>query len=413
MRRALLVTYYFPPEPVAGALRPRFLAAHLPEFGWNVTVLTRPLGAAPGVGYQIVTAEVLGAPIEQRIRKALEDVNHEPAPRPSRIRRALRWAKEAFSFPDRNAGWLFPAIGVGLALSRRQRLHAIISTAYPPTVHVVAAAIAKCQGLPWIADYRDLWTGNPYFRRSRFRVSLERGFERMLIRRASAVTTVSNAIAASLGSLHHRDVSVIPNACNLADWLPLQVIRPHRFELCYTGSMYDGRRSPKLLFEALAQLRDRNDAAADARIVFFGTNCDFVDELARHFGVADLVERHAAIPRSQALCAQRRASDLLIFLSMDEATSSELGSKILEYVGSRRPILAFGPRSSALREYIEGHRLGWFASDVPEATAALRDAYRRYKAGDLEVESNPNIVLHPRDLARAFALRLDAIQHQE
>ncbi len=65
MSRVLLISYHFPPEPAAGSRRPAFLAKYLPEFGWEVTVLTRPLGEARDIPARVVTAPVLGEGVQR------------------------------------------------------------------------------------------------------------------------------------------------------------------------------------------------------------------------------------------------------------------------------------------------------------------------------------------------------------
>jgi Glycosyltransferase Family 4 len=414
MKRLLLVAYLFPPEPAAGALRPGFLARYLPEFGWEATVLTRLVAARAGATrdderYRVVEAPVLGESLERSVRGALDaNGTRSGGQRASPLRRTLRSAREALTFPDRAAGWLTIAIARGLQLTREQRFNAILSTAMPASAHVVGGIVARRLALPWIADYRDLWTGNPYARRSRLRASLERSTERWLIRSAGTITTISQPLAAQLERLHRRGVTVIPNACDPDEWAGLEKIAPSAFELCYTGSMYDGYRTPIMLFEALASLQREGDGAARARILFYGPNSDHVLEAARHYGVERSVELRGTVPHAQALGAQRAASDLLIFLNMNPATAHELGSKVVEYAGARRPILAFGPPQSAMREYLQQRELGWFASDVNEAKEALRSAYRRFLSGDWEVRLAGG-VFEARDLARAFAGALDAI----
>jgi glycosyltransferase involved in cell wall biosynthesis len=407
MPRLLLITYHFPPEPAAGAQRPGYLAAYLPEFGWQVSVLTRPLGATPQIGARIVAAPVLGASLERSVRSALN--GRTPANTVSLSRRALRWAKEALLFPDRTVGWVPPAVARGLALSAESRFDAVVSTAMPASVHIVGATIARMRRLPWIADYRDLWSGNPYVDRSAPRARAERALERFLLRHAQAITTISPPLGVSLERLHRREVKVIPNAYDPREWSQYDAIAPRDFEFCYTGSMYDGRRSPRLLFEALGALRRDGDAAGETRVHFFGPNTGEVHDLACRYGVDSLVEEHGTVARADALAAQRRASNLLILLNLDESTVQELGSKVFEYAGARRPIVAFGPRASVMREYLSRHRMGWFASDLDEAKAALRAAHRRFAAGDLELELGPDAVLDARDLARAFAAQLNAL----
>ena len=118
------------------------------------------------------------------------------------------------------------------------------------------------------------------------------------------------------------------------------------------------------------------------------------------------------VPRAAALRAQRSAAALLIFLNMDESTAGEMGSKYLEYMGARRPIIAIGPKSSIMREFIDRSGLGWFASDVDEAKAALRQAYARFASGSYELHRDTGLVPTARTLARRFADVLDEAASQ-
>lgn len=416
MRQVLLVAYHFPPEPASGALRPGYLAKYLYEFGWEVTVLTRPLtdqfarnGPLHGSSWRVFEARVIGESMENAVRRALDAGSERDAERsPSKLRKALRWAQSSLLFPDRTVGWLPAAVFRGISLDRRTRFDAIISTAMPATVHVVGGAIALSRDLPWIADYRDPWAGNPGLNPGATRARLELQLERSLLRRAASITTISGPIADQLERVHGRRPVVIPNASDPVDWRDSVPISPPGFVLCYTGTMFEGLRTPELLFAGLAALRDENDPAAAARVVFYGPASGHVAELARRFGIESIVEQYGVVSREKALAAQREASNLLIFLNMDPSSAFELGSKIIEYARARRPILAFGPPNSAMRGYLDRNALGWFASSLEEAKRAIRSAYRRFTDGDFELSVGPDVVYDARDLAKAFADQLES-----
>jgi glycosyltransferase involved in cell wall biosynthesis len=407
MRRVLLIAYHFPPQPAAGALRPKFLARYLPQFGWEPTVLTRPCGAAPDVDCRIETAPVLGEAFESSVRSALGQTNGSVTPaQPSALRKALRTAKEVVSFPDRAVGWWLPAVAKGLQLCDTYRFDAIVSTAMPPTAHLVAGTIARLRNLPWVADFRDPWSGNHMHSASAVRARAERALESWLLRRAIAITAVPT-IADRVEDVHKRAVVRIGNAYDPSDWVGLASISPQRFELCHTGHLYEGQITPALLFEALASLRSEGSAAGGARVLFYGPIEDTVTSLARSFGIESQVEQRGVVPHEEALLAQRRASHLLVLLKMDDDTVGILGSKILEYCGAGRRILAFGPPASAMRAFIDDNRLGWFAGDLDEARLALRAAYDLYAAGDWEIR-RPGVALEASRLAQLFATQLDA-----
>lgn len=390
MKRLLLVAYHFPPAAAAGAVRPGYLSRYLPECGWDVRVLTLPRSDSPS--QQLSRRPVVDSPLIAALRN-------------------FRWQiKETLLFPDTTAPWIPGALKTGFRMLENEHFDAILSTAHPPSVHVVGWMLARRSGLPWIADYRDPWAGNAYLRRGPLRTAMERLLERAMIGRAQRITTISQPVAGQIAEFHRRDVAVIPNAYDPADWDDVPDTHPARFDLCFTGSMYDGKRSPDLLFEAVARLRSSGDpAGTSARMHFYGPNSSNVDASASRYGVTLQVRRHGVVPRLQAMRAQRSAAALLIFLNMDPATAKEMGSKYLEYVGARRPIIAFGPAESVMRGFLEQHGLGWFASTPVEAEHALRAAYAQFQSGAFDVAGDARDIPTARQMSARFADLLESV----
>lgn len=347
--------------------------------------------------------------LHHQIRSAIVSRSKSPY---TLTRRIIRGVKETLYFPDATASWMAPAIRAGLSSLSTESYDAVLSTALPPSAHVIGWILAKKSGLPWIADYRDPWQqNNPYLQRGPLRAWLEALLERGMLRRASAITTISEAIAVKLATFHkRRDVHVIPNAYDPADWEQIPDLAPQRFDLCYTGTMYSGKRTPDLLFAALTELRNAGEApGAAARVHFYGPNSDNVTERATAYGLNLIVRQHGVVPRAAAMRAQRSSAAVLIFLNMDESTGEEMGSKYLEYIGAHRPVIAFGPRNSMMRDFLARSHMGWFASNVDEAKHALREAFARFSSGQFDVRVESASVPTAYELARSFADVLDGV----
>lgn len=387
MKRVLLVAYVFPPEPSPGSLRPGYIARYLPLYGWEAVVLTHT-AAEPPFPTPLVHAGGTLTSLLDRL--------------PFRVRNALL-------FPDATSGWIVDAVRAGLHVLRTERIDAILGTALPASVHAVCSLLSLAGGVPWIADYRDPWAANAYVRRGKLRTKLEETLERSLLRRAHGITTISDAVSTQVARfLGRRDVLTIPNAYDPAEWEGIPAGERREFELVFTGSMYDGRRSPDVLFSALARLRERGDPAGNARVHFYGPSSDFVKAQAQRFGLADCVQVHGMIPREQAMRVQRAAAATLIFLSVESAGTSEMGSKFLEYLGARRPMLAFGPQGSAMDAFLTQHQLGWYASSADGAEQALQRAYQHFIRGSSDVTAQPDAFPTAPQMAERFAKRLDA-----
>ncbi|MDQ6781485.1 MAG: glycosyltransferase family 4 protein [Candidatus Eremiobacteraeota bacterium] len=400
------MTYYFPPQPDAGALRPGYLAKYLPQFGWEPSVVTRKHPLASGSGCRIERAGVLGVP-----PPALGGTEHTPA-RPRPKTNALRTlAKKVIFFPDAAIGWLPGALKISHGLQKEQRFDAVISTALPATAHLVGSAVSRRYSIPWIADYRDLWTGYPYGNRGWVRRALDRQVERATVRGASLITTVSEDLAEKLQRIHRRvPVEVIPNGFEAASEGDPDAVIP-QFRFCYAGMLYGGERNPEALFAAIAKLRATDEPAGHAaRFIFFGPDRHFVQELAARYGLDDVVDARGIVSHEAVVREERASAVLLILLKDDPATAAETGSKIFEYIATRRPILAFGQRESVLRSLITKNSLGWFASDVDECASAIKSAYQQHVAGIYErVTTSTWTLLTAREVSARFASMLDRV----
>jgi glycosyltransferase involved in cell wall biosynthesis len=420
VRRVLLIAYYFPPQPKAGALRPSYLAAHLPEFGWSPTVLTVAYADAPSQDVIAVRQWGPGAPAP---------VGPAPAAAPaqrrrSSLERSLRAAvRSAIYFPDDQVGWYWPAQARAKRVVRERGCDAVLSTAPPISCHFVGRTAATACGVPWVADYRDLWAGpaGPYFDREfgplRRRISY--AWERWLLRPAAAVTAASDAHANALREYFHRpDAVAIPNASDLSIWDSIEVRAPTEFRFCYAGKLYPRLRTPDVVFAAVSRLRSVGDPAGKAaRFDFYGEDPDMVREAAARFGVTDAVTIHGEVPRRAALEALRGSAVLLLLLNtagdVDHIEIANPGSKILEYAGAKRPILAVGAAGNAMERMLRDWGFGVFASDESTCADAIRSLYADFVAGKTEPRVRDDWrPFQPRDLAQRFAEVLDRVAHR-
>jgi glycosyltransferase involved in cell wall biosynthesis len=292
----------------------------------------------------------------------------------------------------------------------REPFDAIISTYGPSATHLAAYVVAVRTGWPWIADYRDLWYRNPLSPRGRMHNAMAWQLERAIIRSAKAITCVEG-LQNALAELHHREIDVIPNALDIDTWQPYRQLQPREFRICYAGRLYGGLRSPEMLFNALARMRERQEPAGlAARVVFYGPEMQDVDRCARKFGLQDIVTLGGWVDRAVALKAEKESVVLLILLSDNPVAAHYHGSKILEYLGADRFILALGPKGSAIADILEVTGAGQFATSEDECERALRDFYAAFQRGIFGPQTRGTWGWSPAALAEAFARVLDRIQ---
>ena len=145
----------------AGSLRASYLAEHLPEFGWEPTVLTTTYPGQERSDTLVATSD-WGPDSAQKEALAAQRAPSTDGQRPHARYRAgasiRAWLKSVIYFPDNHVGWLPTAAPKARALMRASAFSAVLSTAPPFTGHFVARCAVAGSRIPWIADYRDLWS---------------------------------------------------------------------------------------------------------------------------------------------------------------------------------------------------------------------------------------------------------------
>jgi hypothetical protein len=150
---------------------------------------------------------------------------------------------------------------------------------------------------------------------------------------------------------------VIPNGFDEADYdedeAPRTPLSP-RFELVYTGTMYESKQDPTPLFDALAALYQAGSIGpANFRLRMVGWYLQEAERQARERGLAELVQTQPAVPRAEAIQLTRHATAQVFFGWTDGTDSGRYSAKVFEYLAAGRPILAVGPGRDVACRLIE------------------------------------------------------------
>lgn len=381
-KTVLCVAYVFPPVSETGAHRTRAVVRHLPEFGWESVVVTADAdlslrrdpyllqGLPEGLTvYQTAAPSVLGTAsrIWSRIRRlayprmavpAVQTLSSSDPSRSAKVRRGLiDWASRWLQVPDLAIGWLPYGVRTAVAAAKRHHCEAIYTSAPPFTAHLIGLLTKGLTGLPWIADFRDPWTANP-FRTIPYR-SVSRydsWLERLVVHNADWIICNCEPVREEFESRFPNRVGrfiTITNGYEPDDFEGLQPHRPAdngKLLLTHTGFFY-GPRRPHSLFEAL-QILDKRDATKGRIVLQLAGPSTYEGEplinIARRFGVD-----HMVIVRGQV--SHREALELLCGSDIQVAVGFkgpgaelQVPAKLFEYLGSGKPILAIAPKRSTI-----------------------------------------------------------------
>lgn len=434
-RRVLVVSFFYPPDPAVGGRRVAGLVRYLPESGWSPTVLTA--GTVPDAADRqsderagqtgptdpaLVHATRFWRPFparrgagdrrggEDRSRRSLQArLTRRPVGR--FLYAALRHALPLSSvrMPDATLGWVPFAVREGRRLLARARYDAILSSAGPPSSHRVASRLARESGVPWVADYRDLWSDNHWDRRIPPFRAAERMLERRTLSPARAATTVTPGFAERLAALLGKPTEVVYNGYDPDDY-PADARRPSEFTLTYVGSLYAGEQDPGPIVAAIRRLEAGNAGLLEAvgfRLRFVGTDPAALERAVGPSAAARWLERVPAVPYADSLRLQSESAALL-YIGWPDPSTDVLGAKLFEYLGAGRPVLAIGrPGDSAARILAECG-LTEPTEDPDRLAATLSEWLRAWKATG-EVGFRPNAAAAARYTRRAQTARAAAV----
>ena len=423
LRRVLIVCYWFPPVPSVGSVRVGALAKYLPRFGWEGVVVTpRRDGPRPaGLEIHETADRDRAATLKRRLRMdpdlALKDQLAAGAPRPgwaSRARaQAIEIGKAFVAFPDANRGWVPFAVATAERAAGGRAVDAVLTSSPPASAHLAGARIRARIGVPWLADLRDLWSQDHNSTASAWRRALERRLERRTFRSADALVTVSEPLAKQLRGLHPRKtVHTILNGFD-PELIGLAPRLTPDFTLCHTGTFYQGKRDPTLLFETLATLFDAG--ALDRRRVrvrLFSRNEPWLGASIARFRLDDVVERVSWAPWTEALRAQQESQILLLLHWGGPAEAGVYTGKIFEYLAARRPVLVVGGGRGVLDDLLDDTGAGAHVADADALRERLVSWWKEYEAhGSVRYRGDTDRLArysHER-MAAEFAAALDAL----
>jgi glycosyltransferase involved in cell wall biosynthesis len=376
--KVLLVAMYFPPAGGAGVQRPLKLAGHLAELGFEVHVVAPD---DPKWIYRDPSLRVPDALTVHRVKNAGPKVRYRDALRNAGLLESLG-ARAAIQFrrvlvPDASVIWSLTAAATVRRLVPRLGIDVVLTTSPPISVHLAGLAGQKA-GATWVADLRDSFL-SPDRRRH---VRGEARLQRLVARRADAITAATDGFAAEMRALQPRGpVEVIENGSDFEDFAGLEYHpSQERFRLTHTGS-FASRRDARPFYEALARV----DGSVVARFVggFRAADEPLVEEL----GIRDKLEVVPFQPHEDVVRLQRDSEALLLLLAeWGEAGLKIQSAKLFEYLAANRPILAVVPPEGEAAALVRKLGAGPVVApgDVDGIAAALGELERRWREGKLQ-----------------------------
>lgn len=384
MKNLLVITHLAHASP-----RIPTICKYLPEYSWQPIILTPKTNIKVSNKIKLYETQGYESPYGQ---------SHISAIRQKFFRRYLsklyRFYKEINEYPDRELGWekhvyiTYQEIESELEIEQ-QEIDVMLSSSSPIISHIIASNIKEKFNIPWVADFRDLWTQNHNYPFTRIRKHFERKLELKTLTNSNILTTVSEPLAKSLRELHKKPVETVTNGFD-PELYQEDVNLTEKFTITYTGQIYEHKQNVELFLKAIHSLIKSNVILPEnIEIRFYGETRSFLLSAIKTHHLGNITHCYESIPK-QEIIRKQKESHLLLFLNWEDKKESGIYStKLFEYFVSKRSIITTGGHTdSGIQELLEQTNTGQCCYTLDEIKQYIKQQYYNYKIGKLVYNGN-------------------------
>jgi len=369
MKKVLIITYYWPPAGGAGVQRWLKFAKYLPEFGIEPIILTVDPNFATypqkdeslfndvNPGLKVYRTRCFEFYSLYRLVSKKKEVMYGGFANESTksfTQELAKMIRGNFFLPDPRRGWNRFALKKASELIRLFNIDTVVTTSPPHSTQLIGLKLKKKHHIKWISDLRDPWTDIYYYsklKHSRLALSIDRHYEKQVIKWADKITTVSEDLKRIFASKSEMAIEskihVIPNGFDEEDFLVGNISSETKKVITYTGTISDTYdidgflNAIKLLDESIK---------ANLKIRFVGAASELIIPKIEATGIE--VEQITYVPHAQAIDYMMRSSVLLLIIPKVENNKGIVTGKFFEYLASGKPVLAIGPKDGDLEKLI-------------------------------------------------------------
>ncbi len=306
------------------------------------------------------------------------------------IEKALLWIRGNMFIPDARIFWVKPSIKFLCNYIIENNIETIITTGPPHSVHLIGLGLKKQNNIKWIADFRDPWTTIGYHKAlklSKKAAQKHKDLEKEVMNSCDQLIVTSSTTKSEFEQITSKPIEVITNGYDFEEVAKKSM--DSKFTLAHIGSFLS-ERNPRILWKSLSELVHENKAFAnDFQLKLIGAVSKEVLETIKEFRLENYVNYLGYVSHKEALQEQKSSQVLLLIEIDSEATNCIIPGKLFEYMVSKRPILAIGPKQADFKNIINETNTGtFFMYDEKEALKCqIKMYYNHFKQNTLQVNA--------------------------
>lgn len=310
------------------------------------------------------------------------------------------WAKRLSQFPLNlilgEGGFVYILFNFISILFKIHKIDYIYSSYSPHSDHYIAFLFKKLfPRIIWIADFRDIpltdLDGNQPN-------NWENLFNNKIIKRANYLFTVSKGLANVLSELNSNTI-VLRNG--ISDFLlqPQKINREtiqlnkNKFNISYTGALYQGKRDPIPLFQTIRTMIDSGELEEEfISLNYAGRESSLWEKLIKDYQLENVNHTYGSVAFDDAIYLQKNSDINLLLSWASPQLKGVLTGKFYEYLAARNPILLIlrGIRDEEFEEIFEDLDAGLVINvddsnnEFDSLKSFISTTFKKWKTNDIK-----------------------------
>lgn len=430
MKKVLIVTYHWPPMGGGGVQRWLKMVKHIREYGWEPIIFTAEDAEVSLSDPELLNElpeniethkvpiwepfdlykKVIGKGKNEKIQPGLLDESGKKGWKNDLI----LWVRGNVFIPDAKMFWIKPSVKYLSNYLKENEVDAVVSSGPPHTTHMIANQVKKKFNIPWLADFRDPWTFVDYYDQLKISKWADRKhhkLEKQVLSNADKTVTVTWSWAEDFNKKKVKEVGVVTNGYDPADFEKATGDVPSKFGITHIGSM-NKDRNPDILWPVLKKLSTEVEGFKKALEIRLIGPVDFqIFKSIEENGLNDYLQHTAYKGHKEVIGDLLDSALQLLPINNTANLMGVVPGKLFEYIGSRRPILCIGTKEGDAARIIKETNSGqvFDYNEEQELESYLRTAFEEFKKGTLKSASSDFLRFSRKNLAGEIAKHLDKI----
>ncbi len=426
-KKVLIISYYWPPAGGPGVQRWLKFVKYLPDFDIEPIVYIPSNPSYPLLDESLVNEvskelTILKQPISEPYKlagflskKNTKSISKGLIPevkKQSLMARLLLLIRGNFFIPDARKSWVKPSVRYLSTYIRDFKIDTVITTGPPHSMHLIGMQLQERLGVKWIADFRDPWTTIGYHKELKLtKIAKQKhiDLERKVLQTADQIIVTSKVTKEEFQEKTGQPIAVITNGYDVEKTEVITLDK--KFTLAHIGSLL-AKRNPEVLWKVLKELISENvDFAKHFQLKLVGAVSENVLKSVEIHGLSKNLHKAGYVSHNEAIKMQKE-SQLLLLIEIDsEETKCIIPGKLFEYMVSKRPIVALGPKDSDVEKIIIETNTGNYFnySDYENLKSVILTHFKAFQENTLQSHAIGLQKYSRRELTRELAALMEIV----